>query len=182
MFAPTVRWPTGTATSLRTQHCSPTRSATGGAPIKGGDSAPDVEQRIAVNGAVTDYPFDRYTSTLELHVVGADGNELPIAIAVLNTDAFFGLSTSQANAPSGGALINLNMHRSMPTLVFAVFIMVLMLGLAAAAALAAHYVLYWKRGLIFPACSMMAAILFALIPLRNAVPGNPPIGSIIDFG
>jgi len=28
----------------------------------------------------------------------------------------------------------------------------------------------------------MAAILFALIPLRNAVPGNPPIGSIIDFG
>ena len=29
---------------------------------------------------------------------------------------------------------------------------------------------------------MMAAILFALIPLRNAVPGSPPIGSIIDFG
>ncbi len=24
--------------------------------------------------------------------------------------------------------------------------------------------------------------LFALIPLRNAVPGDPPIGSIIDFG
>lgn len=36
-------------------------------------------------------------------------------------------------------------------------------------------------GLIFPGCSMMAAILFALIPLRNAVPGNPPIGSVIDF-
>jgi len=151
MFAPTVRWPTGTATSLRTQHCSPTRSATGGAPIKGGDSAPDVEQRIAVNGAVTDSPFDRYTSTLELHVVGADGNELPIAIAVLNTDAFFGLSTSQANAPSGGTLINLNMHRSMPTLVFAVFIMVLMLGLAAAAAaLAAHDVLYLETRLDLP--------------------------------
>ncbi|MBN3511140.1 DUF4436 family protein [Mycolicibacterium septicum] len=28
---------------------------------------------------------------------------------------------------------------------------------------------------------MMAALLFALIPFRNAVPGNPPIGSVIDF-
>jgi glycerol-3-phosphate acyltransferase PlsY len=28
---------------------------------------------------------------------------------------------------------------------------------------------------------MMAGMLFALIPLRNAVPGSPPVGSIIDF-
>jgi Domain of unknown function (DUF4436) len=46
---------------------------------------------------------------------------------------------------------------------------------------AGYYLLRWRRGLIFPACSMMAAMLFALIPLRNAVPGNPPIGSVIDF-
>lgn len=152
------------------------------APITAGDSAPDVEQRITVSGAVTDYPFDRYTSTLELHVVDADGNELPTAITVLNTDSFFRVSTAQGNAPTGGTLINLNIQRSMPTLVFAVFIMVLMLGLAGAAAVAAHYVLYWKRGLVWGACSMLAGILFALIPLRNAVPGSPPVGSIIDFG
>ena len=152
------------------------------AQIQGGDSAPDVEQRIPVNGTATDYPFDRYTSDIELHVVDADGNELPTSITVLNTDSFFRVSTAQGSAPSGGTMINLSMHRSMPTLVFAVFIMVLMLGLALAAAVAAHYVLYWKRGLVWGACSMLAGILFALIPLRNAVPGNPPIGSIIDFG
>ena len=78
-------------------------------------------------------------------------------------------------------MINLNIQRSMPTLVFAVFIMVLMLGLAAAAAVAAYYVLRGRRGLVFGACSVMAALLFALIPLRNAVPGSPPIGSLIDF-
>ena len=152
------------------------------APITGGDAAPDVEQRIAVTGAATDYPFDRYTAALEVHVAGADGNELPVALTVLNTDAFFRVSTAQDSAPSGGTLINLNVQRSMPTLVFAVFIMVLMLGLALAAAVAAHYVLYWKRGLVWGACSMLAGILFALLPLRNAVPGAPPIGSIIDFG
>ena len=152
------------------------------AQIKGGDSAPDIEQRVTVGGTATDYPFDRYTSDIELHVVDADGNELPTAITVLNTDAFFQVSMAQASAPSGGTWINLNIHRSMPTLVFAVFIMVLMLGLALAAAVAAHYVLYWKRGLVWGACSMLAGILFAVIPLRNAVPGDPPIGSIIDFG
>jgi hypothetical protein len=57
----------------------------------------------------------------------------------------------------------------------------LMLGLAAAAAIAAYYVLRPKRGLHFSACSMLAGMLFALIPLRNAVPGSPPLGSIIDF-
>jgi hypothetical protein len=152
------------------------------AQINAGDSAPDLDQRITVSGAATDYPFDRYVSTLELHVADADGNELPTAITVLNTDSFFRVSMAQASAPSGGTMINLDIHRSMPTLVFAVFIMVLMLGLAGAAAVAAHYVLYWKRGLVWGACSMLAGILFALIPLRNAVPGDPPVGSIIDFG
>lgn len=78
--------------------------------------------------------------------------------------------------------MKLEVYRSMPTLIFAVFVMVLMLGLALGAVVAAFYVLHWRRGLVFPACSMMAAILFALIPLRNAVPGSPPIGSLIDFG
>lgn len=60
--------------------------------------------------------------------------------------------------------------------------MVLMSALAAASAVAAYYVLHFKRGLDLSACSLMAGMLFALIPLRNAVPGDPPIGSIIDFG
>lgn len=150
-------------------------------PITGGDSAPDIDQRIALNGSVTDYPFDRYRATLELHVVRTDGTELPTAITVLNTDPFFAISATSASAPAGGTVVNLGVRRSAPTLVFAVFIMVLMLGLAAAAAVAAYYVLRGRRGLVFGACSVMAALLFALIPLRNAVPGSPPIGSLIDF-
>lgn len=152
------------------------------ADIKTGDPAPDIEQRVSVDGAVTDYPFDRYTGRLEVHVYTADGNNVPVALTVVNTDPFFGLTTAAGTSQNGGVLVNLGLHRSMPTMIFAVFVMVLMLGLALGAVVAAFYVLHWRRGLIFPACSMMAAILFALIPLRNAVPGNPPIGSIIDFG
>jgi hypothetical protein len=155
------------------------------ADIKGGDAAPDIDQRITLDGTVTDYPFDRYTGRLEVHALGPDG-ELPVALTVLNTDPFFSISSNPGpyfkSTTTNGVAVDLGVHRSMPTLIFAVFVMVLMLGLALGAVVAAFYILHWRRGLIFPACSMMAAILFALIPLRNAVPGSPPIGSIIDFG
>ena len=151
------------------------------AQIKAGDPAPDFDQRVSIDGAVTDYPFDRYNGRLEVHAYNADGADLPVALTVVNTDPFFGMNT-RADASTGGAAVILGIYRSMPTLIFALFVMVLMLGLALGAVVAAFYVLHWRRGLIFPACSMMAAILFALIPLRNAVPGNPPIGSVIDFG
>ncbi|GAY18762.1 DUF4436 family protein [Mycobacterium sp. shizuoka-1] len=152
------------------------------AEIKAGDFPPDIEQKVTVDGAVTDYPFDSYTGTIEVHVFDAAGTDVPMYLTVVNTDSFFSMSTSAGAAPNGGTVVNVSMHRSAPTLAFAVFVMVLMLGLAVGAVVAAFYVLHWRRGLIFPACSMMAAILFALIPLRNAVPGGPPIGSIIDFG
>ncbi len=152
------------------------------AEIKAGDAAPDIDQKVAVDGAVTDYPFDRYTAHLETHVFNPDGNNLPVVLTVVNTDPFFAISATPVAGQNGGQAVSLGLHRSPPTLIFAVFIMLLMLGLAIGAVVAAFYVLHWRRGLIFPACSMMAAILFALIPLRNAVPGSPPIGSIIDFG
>lgn len=153
-------------------------------PINQGDVGADTERKFAVNGTVTDYPFDRYTSILTFDVTGSDGSALPVAVTIWSDDPFFRntpTSAPPADTEGHGAAITLTSARSTPTMVFAVFVMVLMLGLAAAAVTACYYLLRWRRGLVFPACSMMAAVLFALIPLRGAVPGNPPIGSIIDF-
>ncbi|MET0704158.1 MAG: DUF4436 family protein [Mycobacterium sp.] len=149
--------------------------------LKKGVVVPDIEQRFALDGTPTDYPFDRYTGEMDLHILAADGTELPFAMTLFSTDPFFKIAPSDNQGNSDG-LINLDMWRSTPTLVFAIFVMIMMLGLAAAAATAAYYALRWHKGLLFPACSMMATILFALFPLRNAVPGSPPLGSIIDFG
>lgn len=38
-----------------------------------------------------------------------------------------------------------------------------------------------RQGLQYSVYSVMGALLSAMVPLRNAVPGNPPIGSAIDF-
>lgn len=147
-------------------------------PVKHAEAAPNVDERFGLTGVVTDYPFDQYTANLDIRILDAVGSEVPTAITLFSTDPFFTMSSSADDA----GLINLTFTRSAPTLVYALFVMVLMLGLAIAAATAAYYILRGRRGLLFPACSMMAAMLFALVPLRNAVPGNPPIGSVIDFG
>ena len=64
---------------------------------------------------------------------------------------------------------------------FAVFIMAFMWCLTIAALIAAWYVASGKLGLFWSALGFLGTLLFALIPLRNAVPGDPPIGSLIDF-
>ncbi|MFB1297777.1 DUF4436 family protein [Mycobacterium sp. pW049] len=153
--------------------------------LRQGQWPADIEQRFPMYGKVTDYPFDRYTALMELRVVTADGDLVPTTVTVYNNDSFF--STDPIEDPTLGPIegtgidVSVQMKRSTPMVVFAVFIMILMLGLALAAVTAAYFVLRWRRGLVFGACSMMAGILFALIPLRNAVPGSPPIGSVIDY-
>jgi hypothetical protein len=150
-------------------------------PLPQNDSTPVIEQRFGVGGTPTDYPFDRYTTTMAINVVTDDGTVLPMSATIANTDSFFWITPTLNTDYGDGLDVDLLMKRSTPTVVFAVFVMILMLGLAAAAVTASYYALRWRRGLVLPACSMMAAILFALIPLRNAVPGGPPIGSLIDF-
>ncbi|MDT5318348.1 MAG: hypothetical protein QOD88_870, partial [Mycobacterium sp.] len=71
--------------------------------------------------------------------------------------------------------------RSSSTIMFAVFIMAFMWCLTIAALIAAWYVASGKLGLFWSALGFLGTLLFALIPLRNAVPGDPPIGSLIDF-
>ena len=125
---------------------------------------PDIEQHLTLAGTFTDYPSTTTSPASSCGSSTRTAGELPTAVTLYNVDAFFQMSATQGRSPSGGTVITLDLHRSTPTMVFAAFIMVLMLGLAAAAAVAAYYVLNWKRGLVFGACSMMAAILFALIP------------------
>jgi hypothetical protein len=152
--------------------------------IKAGQWPPDIEQQFALYGIETDYPFDRYTADPQIQVVGPDGGLVPTSVSIYNTDSFVDVTATKSDDQTAttGVEVDLSLARSMPTLMFAIFIMVLMLGLALAAAIAAYYVIRWRRGLTFAPCSMMAALLFALVPLRNAVPGSPPIGSVIDFG
>ncbi|MFE2997746.1 DUF4436 family protein [Nocardia sp. NPDC059246] len=148
--------------------------------IKAGEPISAAEVKVVVEGTLTDYPFDTYDAVLAFDVFSGD-RRLPTAATVASGDTLFAVSEHPESGADDGIDLGLHASRSVPSLTFALFIMILMLGLALAAAIACYYVLAGKRGLMFPAVSMMGALLFALVPLRNAVPGGAPIGSIIDF-
>ncbi|SKH58836.1 putative conserved membrane protein [Mycobacteroides abscessus subsp. massiliense] len=150
-------------------------------------------------GVVTDYPFDSYKSTFFFNVrIGSDRSrrEVPVRVVIENIDAFFtvtpkqeaipqadrqGRETGATKLPQSAIASTATIERSTSTLVFAVFIMVFMWCLTIAALIAAWYVGSGKLGLFWSGLGFLGTLLFALIPLRNAVPGNPPIGSVIDF-
>ncbi|UEA85561.1 DUF4436 domain-containing protein [Tsukamurella paurometabola] len=147
-------------------------------------SRPSVEERrIAVSGTAIDYPFDRYRVAVTATAASADGGAVPVALVVGDSADSFTITPESQDSDGGVLEIDLIAKRTLPSIVFAGFVMLLMYGIAAAAGTAAYYVLHLHRGLLFPACSMLAAMLFALPPLRHQVPGDPapPMGSFIDF-
>ncbi|MFI1918738.1 DUF4436 family protein [Nocardia sp. NPDC020380] len=152
--------------------------------VRANTEIPTSELTFAMTGGgmITDYPFDKYDSNFAFVAENAEG-PIPLVVDVQNGDTFFGATPrfDPADNQVDHVGLILHIHRSAAALIFAVFVMVLMLGVAAAAAAVALHLITRHRNLVFPGCTLLAAILFALIPLRNAVPGAPPIGSIIDF-
>jgi hypothetical protein len=137
---------------------------------------------MPLSGTITDFPFDGYSAPVSLQAVrDSDNGNIPMTVYFTNVDAFFAASPTVEDAGPAGLAVQFGFDRSVPTLVFGVFVIVLMLGLASSAALLAYYVIRTRQGMAFSAYSVMGALLFAMVPLRNATPGDPPIGSLIDF-
>jgi hypothetical protein len=140
-------------------------------------------QNISVGldtGFVSDYPFDSYTTDVGFYATIND-EPVPISLIFRNADPFFTTTPTGANTGSGAATIGLRIGRSRGTLIFAWFLMAAMWILALSVLGAAWIIVRGRRGLIWPALGWMAATLFALVAVRNAVPGLPPIGSLFDY-
>ena len=150
------------------------------------------------DGVITDYPLDSYTTNFFFRVHVGDGTNqraVPVRAVFDNIDSFFKVVPQQEQTIEvhhGGAeakkatpqslfAATASVKRSTSTIMFAVFIMVFMWCLTIAALIAAWYTASGRLGLFWSALGFLGTLLFALIPLRNAVPGDPPIGSLIDF-
>ena len=71
--------------------------------------------------------------------------------------------------------------RPATTTVYAVWLMILIWGLAATGALIVWAVVIWMVEVPFWAFGYFVGVLFALPPLRDSLPGRPPPGTIFDF-
>lgn len=133
-------------------------------------------------GTINRYPFDRYNGSSLIVVTvdpGGDREVSPSAIEARSIVSDFSLS---AETPEDlAAVVNWTANRPATTTVYAVWLMVLMWGLAVIGLLIVWGVIIWMIDMPFWAVGYLVGVLFALPQLRDSLPGRPPPGTIVDF-
>jgi hypothetical protein len=76
----------------------------------------------------------------------------------------------------------ITLHRAKGTLIFDAGICLVLFALPALALTIATLMLTGKRKFLPPLVTWFTAVLFAVIPIRNFLPGSPPAGPWIDPG
>lgn len=150
---------------------------------------------VSMSGSVRNYPFDRYAADIISVVetrVGPDDLWQQVPVAVGASGEIGGWSLAFADPPAatfagidatvaeGYGIQSLAATRAVSTIALAILVLLLMVLLAVMTALVARAVAFRRRRVEPTLAGWMAAMLFALIPLRNFLPGAPPLGSWID--
>ena len=137
------------------------------------------------DGDVNKYPFDSYRSGfgLEAHaLIGRRSVAVPFEMSVEPRFAGFRVHPSEsAQSTPTGPFVAMAIRRSATTIGFAVFVMVMMWCLAIAALVIAVRFLLRRHRLELAFSGMSVGLLFAFPAVRNALPGVPPMGALIDY-
>jgi Domain of unknown function (DUF4436) len=129
------------------------------------------------------WPFDRYYTgpiTVELFTGAA---QVPARANVTFVDRLPGwkVHVTRANNANALAPYKIELQRSASTMVFAIVILCILVAIATVAMFVAVQTLRGLRRFQSPMTTWYAAMLFAVVPLRNALPGSPAFGSWIDL-
>jgi hypothetical protein len=151
------------------------------------DVAPDTATTLIAVGDPDDWPFDTYTTDVigveTFSGTGAQRQIVPAGIIIAghingwNIDSQPGAFTSSAAPPK---TMRLTLERSDAALTFDLGLILVLLALPAAALFVATQTLAGRHQFLPPVMTWFAAVLFAVIPLRNLLPGAPPAGAWID--
>ena len=133
------------------------------------------------DGLVSDYPFDAYAASVGFFVT-AGGRNVPLSLRFRGYDSLFTATIDNNVVRPGVLTTDVVAGRSISSSALAWFLMIAMWALALAVLGAALTIVSKGMGLVWPAMGWMAATLFALVGFRNAAPGSPPIGALIDYG
>jgi hypothetical protein len=155
---------------------------------KKGESMAPFEVTIATrDGDPGDYPDDAYQATFTLvagRPAAAGGVEPLPTFGALDT-RLDGFTVKAEPVPSESGVLNirLELRRTPSVWFFARFVLGLMLAIAVAAGLVVSTFVRdpERRPPELPLFQWLATLLFALVPLRNAMPGAPAIGARCDY-
>ncbi|HEX5252289.1 MAG TPA: DUF4436 domain-containing protein [Mycobacterium sp.] len=137
---------------------------------------------LTIAGEIERWPFDQYRSgPIEVEIFyGPDTDRAPDHVPVSFVDHLSGWRLS-ATRPQADNTYRLNVRRSLGTAAFAVVILGVLITIASLALVVAIQTARDRRPFQPPMTTWYAAMLFAVVPLRNALPGSPPFGSWVDI-
>jgi hypothetical protein len=152
-----------------------------------GKAPSQVATVLVAHGMPGNWPFDSYTTdVLSADVfTGKYHERVPARLEV--TGALDGWDATVTRVhdpddkdPDSLDNVKITLHRAKGTLVFDVGICLVLAALPALALWVAIPMALGRTSFLPPFSTWYAAMLFAIVPLRNIFPGNPPPGSWID--
>ncbi|HME80021.1 MAG TPA: DUF4436 domain-containing protein [Mycobacterium sp.] len=154
-----------------------------------GKAPAQVNTTIEAHGNPGSWPFDSYRTEPQSADVfvgtGADRKRIPAVVQVTGSmdgwDAAVQRNTDTSETGSHNTSnVVLTLERAKGPLIFDLGIIVVLISLPTLALLVAIPMAMGRRKFVPPFATWYAANLFAIVPLRNILPGAPPPGSMID--
>jgi hypothetical protein len=154
-----------------------------------GKAPAQVNTTIEAHGNPGSWPFDSYRTEPQSADVfvgtGAERKRIPAVVQVTGSmdgwDAEVQRNTDKSETGSHNtSSVVLTLQRAKGPLIFDLGIIVVLVSLPTLALVVAIPMAMGRRKFVPPFATWYAANLFAIVPLRNILPGAPPPGSMID--
>lgn len=160
--------------------------------FKKGESMQPIDVTVAMEGKSSHFPWDNYNGTLWICLASeretSSSNErwtdVPFTLDLKAGVPGFRIDTQEIPQKAkefSVAETQFKVERSNSARSFSIFIMLLIGLLTVVAFLAGFTVVAGGRKVELTMLSWLGAQLFALMPLRNAMPGAPPVGCLADY-
>ncbi|BBZ45805.1 DUF4436 domain-containing protein [Mycobacterium parmense] len=153
-----------------------------------GKSPAQVATTIEAHGDPNSWPFDSYTTdTLSADVLVGTGDArqyIPARVEVSGALDGWDVSVRRVGEASQDSdrldSVVITLHRAKGPLIFDLGICLVLFSLPALAFAVATQIALGRRKFVPPFVTWFAAMLFAVIPIRNFLPGAPPPGAWVD--
>ncbi|MBW0019371.1 MAG: DUF4436 domain-containing protein [Mycobacterium sp.] len=153
-----------------------------------GKSPAMVATTIEAHGDPNNWPFDSYsTDTLSADVLVGQGDArqyVPARVEVAGALDGWDVSVKRVGEASQDSdrpdSVIITLHRARGPLIFDLGICLVLFALPTLAFAVAIQIALGRRKFVPPFVTWFAAMLFAVIPIRNFLPGSPPPGAWID--
>ena len=153
-----------------------------------GKAPAQVATTLEAHGDPGNWPFDTYkTDTISADVLVGQGDArkyIPARVEVTGALDGWDVSLQRAGEASQESdrldSVIITLHRSKGPLIFDLGVCLVLFALPTLAFAVAIQIALGRRKFVPPFVTWFAAMLFAVIPIRNFLPGSPPPGAWID--